>query len=58
MNDVPPLTVTVLEALRLSGLSRTKIYELMSKGQIAFTNVGKRRLINYQSLKTLLLGEA
>ena len=51
-----PLTVTVKEACRLSGLSFSTIYEKMGAEppQLERRKVGKRTLIVYASLKKLL----
>ena len=56
MHDSPiePLAVTVPVALRLSGLGRTKLYELIAAKKLESTTIGTRRLINYASLKALL----
>jgi excisionase family DNA binding protein len=53
----PSITVTVPEALRLSGLGRTKLYELIADGTLASTTVGRRRLVSYASLTALLDGK-
>ncbi|MGO9427560.1 excisionase family DNA-binding protein [Rhodoblastus sp.] len=56
MNDTPidPVTVTIPTAIKLSGLGRTKLYELLAKQEIESVRVGTRRLINFASLKALL----
>jgi excisionase family DNA binding protein len=56
VTDAPldPIAVTVPTALKLSGLGRTKLYELIALKQIRSGRVGKRRLINYESLKAFL----
>jgi hypothetical protein len=51
-----PLTVTVRDALRISGLGNTKLYELIADGRLRSTTIDGRRLINYASLKQLLTG--
>ncbi len=51
---VDPITITVPVALKLSGLGRTKLYELLGRGEIDSLTVGTRRLINYASLKAFL----
>jgi excisionase family DNA binding protein len=55
MNDqyVKPITVTVGTALRISGLGRTKLYELINEGRIRTTTIGRRRLVVYASLEAL-----
>lgn len=48
-----PITVTVDNALSISGLGRTKLYELINRGVIKTTTVGRRRLVVYSSLEEL-----
>jgi excisionase family DNA binding protein len=55
-HNIDPLTITVLDALRLSGLGRTKLYELITNGEIQSVRVGTRRLIDFASLKACLTG--
>jgi len=52
-----PLMVTVPEACRLTGLGRTKIFELVKEAKLKSVAVGRRRLIAYASL-VALVGEA
>jgi excisionase family DNA binding protein len=61
MTDLPsidPVTVTVLAAMKYSGLGRTKLYELITKGEIESIRVGTRRLIVFASLKARLTNKA
>lgn len=51
---IEPLTVSVAEAKRLSGLGTTKIYELMLDGRLLRRKVDGRTLIEFSSLKKLL----
>jgi excisionase family DNA binding protein len=55
-SNIEPVTITIPDALRLSGLGRTKLYELLTKGEIQSVRVGTRRLIVFASLKALLTG--
>lgn len=48
-----PVTVTVNTALSLTGLGRTKLYELIGKGTIKTITIGRRRLVVYASLEEL-----
>jgi excisionase family DNA binding protein len=48
------LTCTISEACEVTGLGRTKLYELMGTGQLATTTVGRRRLVLVSSLQALL----
>lgn len=52
---IDPLTVTVPKALQISGLGRTKLYELISRGEIDTVLVGTRRLVVFESLRRRLL---
>ena len=49
-----PITVTITTAQRLSGLGRTKLYELIAQGKLSAPKVGRRRLISFASLKALV----
>ena len=53
--EVQPLTITVKQALELSGLGLTKLYELINSGELETVFVGRRRLITYRSLSRRLL---
>jgi excisionase family DNA binding protein len=53
-----PLAVPVGTAIELSGLGRTKFYELIKHGELQTVVVGRRRLVNYRSLKALVAPEA
>ncbi len=48
------LTCTVPEALRATGLGRTKLYELIGQQSLRTFKVGRRRLIVVQSLLSLI----
>jgi excisionase family DNA binding protein len=48
------LTCTVAEACEVTGLGRTKIYELIGNGRVTTTTVGRRRLVIVQSLLALV----
>jgi excisionase family DNA binding protein len=50
----PPLTITVKEAARLSGLSRTTVWKHISSGQLRSSSVGRTRLIHFASLEALV----
>ncbi len=46
-----PISVRIPEAVRLTGLSRSRIYELMKSGDIEFAKVGSSTLILVESLR-------
>ena len=48
------LTCTIDDACEVTGLGRTKLYELMGAGHIVTTTIGRRRLVVMQSLLALL----
>jgi hypothetical protein len=49
-----PITVTVKQALSLSGLGCSTIYKLMASGVLMRRKIGHRTLITYESLERLL----
>jgi excisionase family DNA binding protein len=48
------LSCTVDEACIVTGLGRTKIYELIGSGQLITTTIGRRRLVIVRSLLELV----
>lgn len=55
--NLKPILVTINNALRICGLGRTKLYQLISQGVVKTTKIGKRRLVNYNSLELLAESE-
>ncbi|CCD86685.1 protein of unknown function [Bradyrhizobium sp. ORS 285] len=51
---VQRLTCTINEASEVTGLGRTKLYELIGTGHLITTTVGRRRLVLVSSLQALL----
>jgi excisionase family DNA binding protein len=49
-----PIAVTVPTARRISGIGRTKLYELIAEGKLVAPKIGRRRLINFASLQALI----
>lgn len=49
-----PLAVDIPKACRLTGLGRSKLYELLSAGEIPSVKVGKRRVVPVASLRQWL----
>jgi excisionase family DNA binding protein len=47
-------TCTINEACEVTGLGRTKLYELIGDRHLATTTVGRRRLVVVRSLLSLL----
>ena len=51
---IEPLSVDIPSACHLTGLGRSKLYDLLGKGDIASVKIGKRRLILVAELRTWL----
>lgn len=51
--SLKPITVTVPTALAVTGLGRTKFYELVKQGRIRTVAIGRRTLVVYASLEEL-----
>jgi len=51
--DMPPLLVTVPEACRLLGVSRSTVWNLIKGGRIKVAKIGRRTLPLYKSLEAL-----
>ena len=52
------LAVRVADASRLTGIGKTKLFELIADGTLETTSIGRRRLILYRSLQQLIEGTA
>lgn len=52
-----PLAVRVADATRLTGIGKTKLFELISNGTLETVSIGRRRLILYRSLQRLIEGQ-
>lgn len=52
MND--QYLCSVNEAAKLLGVGRTKIYDMLAKGQILSMRIGSRRLVKMDSIKALI----
>jgi excisionase family DNA binding protein len=52
--QTPPLTVRIPEACRLSGIGRSKFYELIKAHEIEIIKVGTITLVPVESLKAYL----
>lgn len=56
--DIPfePISVRIRTAVQLTGISRSRIYELIETGDIATVKIGRSTFILFKSLKRLLEG--
>jgi len=57
-STLEPITIRISAAVRISGLSRSRIYELINSGDLEMHKVGRTTLIAYTSLKQLVMGNA
>jgi excisionase family DNA binding protein len=51
---VEPIAVRVPDAARLIGLSRSRLYELMKRGEVEYVKVGGATLIPYEALRDFI----
>ena len=49
-----PLAVSVKTACKLVGVGRTSMWALIKSGRVRTVSIGRRRLVIYASLETLL----
>ncbi|MCR9072724.1 MAG: helix-turn-helix domain-containing protein [Alphaproteobacteria bacterium] len=49
-----PIAVTIPDAVRMSGMSRTSIYEALKRGDITARKAGRRTLIPFADLQAYL----
>ena len=51
---IEPITVRVPDAVRMTGLSKTKIYQLIASGDIEAAKVGRATVVFVSSLSSFL----
>ena len=51
------ITITVNQAVRATGVSRTTIYKLIRERRLETVKIGARRLVTTKSILTLVGGE-
>lgn len=49
-----PITVTIPEAVKATGMSRTAIYEALKRGDLSARKAGRRTLISFADLEAYL----
>ncbi|XHS02413.1 hypothetical protein ACFB49_40240 [Sphingomonas sp. DBB INV C78] len=49
-----PVTVRIPEACRLTGIGRSKLYELIQAGEIPIVKIGSMTLVPVESLRALI----
>ena len=45
---------SVCDAAKMLGVGRTKIYDMLAKGQLLSMRIGSRRLVKVESIKALI----
>jgi excisionase family DNA binding protein len=53
LNAVQPITVSIADAVQLSGLSQATLYRLIDRDELATVKIGRRRLVRLDSLEQL-----
>ena len=51
-----PITLTVAEACRVTGIGRTTLYALVKEGRLPILHLGRRTLIRRTDLERLIEG--
>jgi len=49
-----PIAVTIPDAVRATGMSRTSIYEALKRGDLSARKAGRRTLISFADLQAYL----
>ena len=49
-----PIAVTIPDAVKATGMSRTSIYEALKRGDLSARKAGRRTLVNFADLQTYL----
>lgn len=53
-NGAEPLAVRIPDAVRMTGLGRSKLYELIAAGELETIKIGRCTLVTIDALKALL----
>lgn len=54
MNHTPVENVTIAQACELWGIGRTKLFELISRGDIEALKLGRRTLVKVESARAFM----
>ncbi len=49
-----PISVRIPDAVRMTGLSRTKIYQLITSGEIEVAKIGRSTVVIFSSLQAMI----
>lgn len=53
-NGAEPLAVRIPDAVRMTGIGRSKLYELIASGDLETVKIGRCTLVTIEALKALL----
>lgn len=53
-SPLEPITVRIPEAMRLTGIGRSKLYELIASGDVEIAKIGTCTLVTVASLRRLI----
>lgn len=53
-NGAEPLAVRIPDAVRMTGIGRSKLYQLIASGELETVKIGRCTLITLDALKSLL----
>lgn len=57
-DSIQKLLCSIPEAASALGVSRSKAYELISQGRLLTVHIGRRRLVQTESIRAVASGEA
>ena len=57
-NAPKPVAATINDTCQITGLGRSKVYELIGEGRLKAITIGRRRLVLYESIEELIHGAA
>ncbi|MBS0505148.1 MAG: helix-turn-helix domain-containing protein [Proteobacteria bacterium] len=52
--QIEPISVRIREACRLTGVGRSKLYELIASGEVETVKIGRITLVPMRSLRALI----
>lgn len=53
-SQIEPISVRIREACRLTGVGRSKLYELIAAGEVETVKIGRITLVPMTSLRALI----
>jgi hypothetical protein len=54
MKELPPLAVSIADAVRMSGIGRTSLYMAIQRGALVVRKSGRRTVVPVESLQAFL----